>query len=610
MNFIIRKLSNPWLVGLFVLFLTAPVAVQAFVPGQISYQGKLTDDNGAPVADDTYPMVFTLYDASSAPLWSEPQANVLVVNGVFNVMLPVDPGTYPFPAGLFDQELFLGVQVGTDAEMTPRQPLTATPYAFKAADADTLEGRVADEFADAIHGHDFADITGSVDDGQVPDTITIEQAAHADYAEDAGRLDGQDSTSFAEAVHGHTFAQITGQASDAQVPNDVTIEFAANAGTLNGLPASAFLTPTGDYGRSGVAGNLYEGTETLSDRYLNDDRAETLQANTSSSLLTVRQLGSGRAVDAASAGAITIRGESSSGTGAGLAGYGSGLDGVGVFGQGGDKGVWGYISNVNGGYAIYGEAANSNAIGVYGIGPGWAGYFDGNLYTSGEIHIPSNGHLVNAAGRQVFHTGWSGLFGDYTTINSGYDWGSGEPVSVVAGANGVFFTKGDASGTPHAETIMKVDTNGKLSCSVLEITGGSDLAEPFETLRPSDTPLGSVMVIDPENPGKLKVSDKAYDRCVAGIVSGAGGVNPGMMMTQKGSEADGTTPIALSGRVYCLADGSGGPIQPGDLLTTSEIPGHAMKVTDYGKAHGATLGKAMSTLQAGQGMVLVLVGLQ
>jgi hypothetical protein len=68
--------------------------------------------------------------------------------------------------------------------------------------------------------------------------------------------------------------------------------------------------------------------------------------------------------------------------------------------------------------------------------------------------------------------------------------------------------------------------------------------------------------------------------------------------------------VALTGRVYCWADASDGPIQPGDLLTTSNVPGHAMKVTDHGQAQGAIIGKAMTGLEASRGLVLVLVSLQ
>ena len=58
------------------------------------------------------------------------------------------------------------------------------------------------------------------------------------------------------------------------------------------------------------------------------------------------------------------------------------------------------------------------------------------------------------------------------------------------------------------------------------------------------------------------------------------------------------------------AAAASGPIKPGDLLTTSDTPGCAMKVTDHGKAQGAILGKAMGSLNEGKGMVLVLVSLQ
>ena len=68
--------------------------------------------------------------------------------------------------------------------------------------------------------------------------------------------------------------------------------------------------------------------------------------------------------------------------------------------------------------------------------------------------------------------------------------------------------------------------------------------------------------------------------------------------------------VALSGRVYVQADAGNGSIVPGDLLTTSEAPGHAMKVTDHAQAQGAVLGKAMTGLKEGSGLVLVLVTLQ
>lgn len=68
--------------------------------------------------------------------------------------------------------------------------------------------------------------------------------------------------------------------------------------------------------------------------------------------------------------------------------------------------------------------------------------------------------------------------------------------------------------------------------------------------------------------------------------------------------------VALSGRVYALVDATQAPVEPGDLLTTSDTPGHAMKASDPAKAQGAILGKAMGRLKEGCGLVLVLVSLQ
>lgn len=146
---------------------------------------------------------------------------------------------------------------------------------------------------------------------------------------------------------------------------------------------------------------------------------------------------------------------------------------------------------------------------------------------------------------------------------------------------------------------------------ILTVVGGSDIAEPFNVSGEEAPQPGMVVSIDPERTGELRVCTRAYDSTVAGIVSGAGGVKTGMTLKQDGTAATGKLPVALTGRVYCYVDAdAGGPVVPGDLLTTSDTPGHAMKVTDRARAGGATLGKAMSSLQAGKGLVLVLVSLQ
>jgi len=153
--------------------------------------------------------------------------------------------------------------------------------------------------------------------------------------------------------------------------------------------------------------------------------------------------------------------------------------------------------------------------------------------------------------------------------------------------------------------------DGRITTPVLEITGGSDLSEQFNVWSPAGLPEPGMMVcIDPDRPGGLMISARAYDPTVAGVISGAGGVKPGMLMGQGGSLANGTHPVALSGRVYCLVDADRGAIQPGDLITTSDRLGYGMKAADPERRPGAVIGKAMTGLESGQGLILVLVNLQ
>jgi hypothetical protein len=175
-------------------------------------------------------------------------------------------------------------------------------------------------------------------------------------------------------------------------------------------------------------------------------------------------------------------------------------------------------------------------------------------------------------------------------------------VSQVVGGSGIYARPGSGGYAGEFE--------GPIKCDVLEIVGGSDIAEPFDIVSHDKIEPGMVLSIDTYNPGKLKISSHAYDRRVAGIVSGAGGIQSGMVMRQTGSIADGELPVTLTGRVFCWADAVNDPIEPGDLLTTSDTPGHAKKVTDYARAQGAIIGKAMSSLHKGKGLVLVLVTLQ
>lgn len=174
---------------------------------------------------------------------------------------------------------------------------------------------------------------------------------------------------------------------------------------------------------------------------------------------------------------------------------------------------------------------------------------------------------------------------------------------------GIYYDAGNV-GVGTTDPQSELDVRGTTSTEVLEITGGADLAERFEIAGTDTIRPGMVVAIDPDHVGKLRVAEDAYDSTVAGVVSGADGIRPGLIMWQDGTTGERGHLVSLTGRVYVWADATYGPIQPGDLLTTSETPGHAMKVTDHGLAQGAILGKAMSSLDEGQELILMLVALQ
>ncbi len=300
----------------------------------------------------------------------------------------------------------------------------------------------------------------------------------------------------------------------------------------------------------------------------------------------------------------------SGGSGRGVHAYATGANG---------RGVYAYTTGDNA-YAI--EAFSAGSDGIYaatGASNEHAGYFFTNV-ASGLAGAALYARTDNFTGQGIAFWAHNDHTSSTDTAVVISNDGTGPLLKGFGGNGGEDEFRIDNDGTmrffnsSHVETVRispSQDGSGRVVTQVLEITGGSDLSEQFVITEQEIPPApGMVVSIDPDQPGHLAVSRMAYDNKVAGIISGAGGIKSGMMMGQKGSVADGQHPVALTGRVYCQANASSHAIRPGDLLTTSDLPGHAMKVTDHGRANGAILGKAMTSLDAGTGLVLVLVSLQ
>lgn len=157
----------------------------------------------------------------------------------------------------------------------------------------------------------------------------------------------------------------------------------------------------------------------------------------------------------------------------------------------------------------------------------------------------------------------------------------------------------NVNGGLFVDGVVTISKNGDL------VLQGADCAERFD-IQGTAAP-GEVLVIG--SAGVLEPCREAYDRRVAGVISGAGSYRPGILLDAGEGGLD-RQPLALMGKVFCWVDAESAPIAVGDLLTTSATPGHAMKAVDQGRAFGALLGKALAPLPKGKGLIPVLVALQ
>lgn len=238
-----------------------------------------------------------------------------------------------------------------------------------------------------------------------------------------------------------------------------------------------------------------------------------------------------------------------------------------------------------------GVQAEGGGNGLFATGRGWCGVIGISDSTTGGFGVYGT-NTAGGTGVAGVSKSWMGVYGS--------------SASTVGGAG----VMGEATGT--GPGIYGKGSRAGYFEGDVEITGdlrllNADCAEDFDIGLAEAVEPGTVMVIDDD--GALVRSNGAYDKRVAGVVSGAGTYKPAIVLDKRSSERV-RQPIALLGKVYCKVDAQGGAIEVGDLLTTSPTPGHAMKAGDPLKAFGAVIGKALHPLREGQGLIPILVALQ
>ena len=121
----------------------ALVTLVSAIPQTFNINGKLTDTTNSPLSG-TYTFNFSIYSAATGGthLWTSNAMSVTTdQNGIYNVILS-DVNLE------FADQYYLGIKVGTDAEMSPRLNLTSSPYAFVAQNVSAA-GIIFDANVDA-----------------------------------------------------------------------------------------------------------------------------------------------------------------------------------------------------------------------------------------------------------------------------------------------------------------------------------------------------------------------------------------------------------------------------------------------------------------------------
>jgi hypothetical protein len=268
-----------------------------------------------------------------------------------------------------------------------------------------------------------------------------------------------------------------------------------------------------------------------------------------------------------------------------------------------------YDGSVNNTILLYGGGNSYINGGNLGIGTSTP---SAGLHLKGSDYPASFMYLESAAGNDAGFRLYEGTTAKWHIFNNSALGGLQIYNTAV---QTVFFANQSGNvGIGTTTPASRLDVRGNVTIRdnstgtiAVELGTGLDYAEGFNVVDKTNIEPGTVLCIDPENPGNLKISSTAYDSKVAGIVAGANNLGSGISLGTGTHDFN----VALAGRVYCNVDASEQSVEVGDLLTTSSLAGYAMKVVNKEKAQGAILGKAMESLAKGQkGQILVLVTLQ
>jgi hypothetical protein len=590
----------------------ASIATAATVTSNLTYQGTLTDSSGNPLTG-TYTMTFRWYDVASGgtAIGTEIQ-DVPVKNGLFTTTLQtssqyVDGTAY-----------WLGIKVGADPEMTPRQEIRPVPYALSLRPGARIIGSGVPEALNVTNSGDTVAGISVTTSGLNSTAIYGSSLRH--YGIYGIGREGGFFTTVQNGTGPNPLAGVHVITEYERNPGVQVLTTANNSPGVNawtkGQLSDAVRGIASGADSAGVRGSGYNRDTYGVYAEASHDNSTAIFAYTNSEFSPGVKVftwghdcpGVQVKTDWYNSPAILATARESNGI------YATSAENVGIVSTGTEGGFF----TTNGPGAAITPLAGVNISTQNNYNPGIKIRTSGDgspgvdVFTSKShgVNITTTGPNNHAI---VAHTQSTASDGLYVETNAWGSWGvdartSGDSSYGVSGSTtgpnsfGVNGFSAQSYGM-YGHT-GNANSYGIYTPDRLYAGGGvfqpSDVAEYMpvsETVIP-----GTVLVIGDD--GKLQVTSTAYDTRVAGIVSTA----PGISLGAKENGNDGEQIIAVSGRVPCKVDATRAPIHAGDLLTTSDMPGYAMKAID--PKIGTVLGKAMGSLETGIGTIEVLVTLQ
>ena len=265
--------------------------------------------------------------------------------------------------------------------------------------------------------------------------------------------------------------------------------------------------------------------------------------------------------------------------------------------------------NITGGLSLSGQVGSNlipSANITYNLGSDTNRWNDLYLANStiylGTAQISANATsitITNPGGGQTVLSGASPTIsasvGNITTINSGLMQNGNSNVTITANANITLnvtaansYTFATGSFAPNGNGTQQLGLTGARWSNIWGLSSSAqyaDLAEKYQS--DANYEPSTVVIFGGEH--EITVTHISHDTRVAGVISTA----PAYLMNDDESKQGIWLPVALTGRVPTKVKG---PVNKGDLVVASSVPGVAKKLVNNFYAPGCIIGKALDII--------------